>query len=208
MSEVIEIPDEDLKDAKQLAGTIEDITRMANRVIDTEEEIDKLEKQTKKKKADLHRLQSQELPDIMGSMTEFKLESGHEVIVEKFTKAGLPTKQAIIQAGKRDENKKIELETRLEEGLTWLRDPKIGGKSLIKNKLAVEFSAGQDNMVGEFVAKAEELGLPVNRTTEVHPASLGKFVKEKMEKGVAVPMDVLGVYCGRKAVVKKPKKGK
>lgn len=199
------VDDEEMEEAeKETSGSLSSIAEKAEEMIRIQDEIAQLEIRLEQKRADLHRIESSELPELMGSMATFKLQNGWGVEVTEITKAALPTLSAIEAARKKDEEKAMELEQRREDGFQFLRDNEA--ESLIKNKLALEFSKGQDNIVGDFIAKAEEAGLPTQRVTEVHNATLSKWVKERMEKGLEVPMDLFGVYCGRKAVLKKPKK--
>lgn len=199
------VDDDEMEEANtETTGSIDSIAEKAKEMIDLQDEIAMLETKLKEKKADLERMERSELPDLMGSMANFQLQNGWGIEIQDITKAALPTMSAIEQAAKKDEARAMEMEQRREDGFQFLRDNEA--ESLIKNTLDVEFSKGQDNMVGEMIAKAEEMGLPTKRKTEVHNSTLSKWVKDRMEKGLEVPMDLFGVYCGRKAVLKKPKK--
>lgn len=146
-------------------------------------------------------IEGTEIPDMMDAcgVKELVLPSGEKLVVKPIVKASLPTQTSINNA--KDENKKAELEHRLDQGLQWLRDN--GAEELIKNTIIVEFSRGQDNIAGDFEGKAAELGLPAQRNTSVAHGTLSKFCADKIAKGEDVPHETLGIYCGRKATVKK-----
>lgn len=188
-------------DADVAIGDVKQLTEAVEKLKAKMIELDEAEKKVKKLKAEIQKLESQEIPDQMDacSVKEITLESGEKVTVKPIVKANLPTKGSID--GQKDENKKAELIHRLRTGMDWLRNN--GGEELITNKIVVEFSKGQDNIAGDFEGMAVEHELPFVRDTSVHNATLSKFVSERMKDGKEIPMETLGVYCGRKAQVKK-----
>lgn len=196
-----EVPDDIDFDMPKPVGDLKTLTATAKRLQTLQKELRVLEQSCKDKKKEISQLESQELPDLMDgcSVKTLTLDTGETLKCKSIVKAALPTKAAI--SGQKDPDKKAELEDRHADGLCWLRGN--GGEEIIKNTIIVEFSKGQDNLVGDFIGKAEELELPYNRDEAVHNATLSKFVDEKMQAGVEVPMLTLGVYCGRKAEVKK-----
>lgn len=188
-------------DANKPVGDLNEVLKKANLLLKKYAEMKILEDQVSELAEEIRTLESKDIPEIMDAcnLKELPFNNGLKIIVEDIVKAGLPSKSSIEK--EKDESKKAEKEYKLAEGLKWLRETK--NDSLIKNVLALEFSKGQDNIVGDFEGQAHEMGIPTKRTESVHPASLSKLVKERMEKGEEVPKDILGVYCGKKAAVKK-----
>ena len=48
--------------------------------------------------------------------------------------------------------------------------------------------------------------MPVNTKKWVEPMTLKAFVKDQIEKGSAIPMDLFGIYIGDKAKITKRRK--
>lgn len=194
-------------DKEKEIGDLSVAIKLAQEMMALQDEIFEDEKVLKVKKEKLFKMESVDLPEAMesaGARQKMAMLDGGFVEIKIFTKASLPSVGAINK--QKDEDKKAEMLHQLEQGLAWLRDPDIGGEPLIKNFLMFEFSKGQDNVVGEFVERAEELEIPLIKETTVHPQTLEKFIREKMEAGVIVPKDVFSVFSGRKAVIVKAKK--
>lgn len=194
-------PEELEADANKPQGDLNQVIEKGNELINLKRSLADLEDKAKAVAEKIRQIETQELPEIMENcnVDKFEFGNGYKVQVNSIIKASLPAKSAIDK--EKDEERKAELEHRLNQGLKWLREN--GGTEIIKNVFAVEFSKGQDNIVGDFVGRAEELKLPYQRQQSVHPSNLSRFVKEKMQKGDNVPKEALGVYCGKQAVVKK-----
>jgi len=184
-----------------VTGDVRQLTLLVERLKSKKADLSEAEEKVSAIKEEISRIECDEIPDMMDSCSvkELTLGTGEKVVVKQIIKAGLPTKGAI--EGQKDADKKAMLTHRLNEGLDWLR--KNGGEPLIKNKITIEFSKGQDNLAGDFEGKAEELGLPALREQSVNNSSLSKFVGTKLSAGVDMPKETLGIYLGRKAEVKK-----
>ena len=52
---------------------------------------------------------------------------------------------------------------------------------------------------------AQKNGYLPDQKKEVHPQTLKAFVKEQLQKGQAVPMDLFGVFTGHRATIKRGK---
>lgn len=82
-----------------------------------------------------------------------------------------------------------------EEALKWLKD--AGHGDLIKNEFNVKFNRNEGNLVGEFIGKAEELGLKYDNKEAVNTMTLKAFVKEQLKAGVKIPSELFGVFIKR-----------
>lgn len=159
------------------------------------ERINKGEALLKSLKAELHELTNTTLPDLLAAAgtSIFRIDSGPyqgwKVESKPFVAGSLP---------KEDDRRAVALQ--------WIRDQKAG--DIIKNKLAVEFERGEDNIAGEIKAKLEELGMDFELKEDVHAQTLLAFARERMKNGEDVPLSTLGLYAGRQAKIEPPKKGR
>jgi len=91
--------------------------------------------------------------------------------------------------------------------INWLDEHDYG--HIVKRQVIVEFGKGEEERTKVFLAKVRELEkhedigkLIVKTNYSVHPATLVSFVKEQLGEGVALPIDVFGIFRQRVAKVK------
>lgn len=92
------------------------------------------------------------------------------------------------------------------KAFAWLRKNKFGG--LIKTKLSLAFGKDESALAKKAVAALKKsLGKShMPEVTEgVHPQTLKAFVKEQLEKGKDLPMDLLGIHRQQIAEFEVPK---
>jgi hypothetical protein len=184
-------------------GDLKYITEAISKMISLESEIKVQEGKLKDLKAKHFEYETDKIPSLMNELglRKLSLETGHEIEIRPIIKASLPSAGA-IQKAKGD--RRAELEAKLEDGLDYIRSK--GGESLIKHHLSLEFSRGSEEIVRQFIDKAQANDIPLKNQETVLPQTLSKFVEELICKGEDVPEDTLGVFSGQKANVKKPKK--
>lgn len=85
----------------------------------------------------------------------------------------------------------------------WLREN--GHAALIKHKLEVDFSMGEDALATEWFQKMEGAGLNPEEKESVHPSTLVSFVREMLTEGKDIP-DSINVFRQDVAKVTLPKK--
>lgn len=93
-----------------------------------------------------------------------------------------------------------------ERGLQFIRDAESG--DIIKTVMEVTIEKGQDNLIGDLKAKADELGLAYEVSSDVHHATLSSWAKEWLkspEEGKEFPVEDLGLFIGRAAKLTAPK---
>ena len=90
-----------------------------------------------------------------------------------------------------------------EKAFEWLRDNNHG--DLIKNEVKVQFGRGEDLKAKYAKDFLEKNGVSFSDREAVHPQSLSAFIRDQTERGKALPHDLLGVYIGQKATIKKGK---
>lgn len=151
------------------------LTKLASRQLEIEQHIKELEEQLAKAKRDLYQVSAEDIPGLMDEigMQEFLLKSGERIKVRRVVKASIPQKHKA-------------------EALRWLRDNNAG--SLIKNEVTAAFGKGEDQNAFKLFAALQKRGLNVKQKEGVHGQTLAAYVREQMEKGIALPNEILGVF--------------
>lgn len=148
-----------------------------------------LENQVAATKEALRRVQEQDLPEAMDdvSMASFKLDDGTEIKVKPFYAASIP-------------------EDRKDEAFEWLKEHDFDG--MIKADVKVQFGKGEFEVAQsflQFIRGFNEKAIDPDYKESVHWQTLRAFVKEQIEGGQPLPLDMFGVFVGRKAELKLPK---
>ena len=81
-----------------------------------------------------------------------------------------------------------------EKAFNWLRDNGLG--DIIKNEILVSFGRNEDNKAADYAALAEERGYQPTQKLKVEPMTLKAMVRERIEKGLDMPMDIFNVFVG------------
>lgn len=162
----------DLQRAVQLA---ELLLQMRNKVQD-------MEKQLEVAKADLRRVEQEDLPELMQELglETFKLKTGETIEVKPEIDCGIS-------------------EERRRAAHDWLSANGFGG--LIKTEVVAKFGRDERDAA---VACAQQIGGEM--IERVHPSTLKSFVKEQMSAGKPVPFDLFGVHPYSKVKVTAAKK--
>ena len=162
------------------------VAEIAREVNEKEKKISNLEQELKDRKKELLKLTDEELPNILNELgiSSFKLEDGSTTSVKQTYGAS------------------IKVENR-PAAYQWLREN--GYDDIIKNQVTCVFGRGEDEKANSFKETAENEGYFPEQKTEVHPQTLRAFVKERVENGDDFPMDLLGVYIGQRAIIRRGK---
>jgi hypothetical protein len=104
--------------------------------------------------------------------TGFRLKDGSGVEARKGLKASIPA-------------------ARSAEALRWLRDNGYG--DLIKNNVTASYGRGEDDRADALARALIDQGVVVDRKEGVHWQTLSGFCREKLEAGVELPHDLLGI---------------
>lgn len=140
-------------------------------------------------KEQLRRVEEQDLPEAMDSvgMSTFSMEDGTTVKVKPFYAASIP-------------------EDRKEEAFDWLKQRDFDG--MIKAEVKVNFGKGEFELAQqflEFIRGWNIKAIQPDYKESVHWQTLRAWVKEQIEGGKELPLDMFGVFVGRKAELKEPK---
>ena len=146
-------------------------------------------------------LAEQDLPDIMQELNlkDFTLKNGAKVEVKEVISGSVPSQGAIDRA--KEEDKKVELQMLQQQCFDWLRAN--GGGDLIKSNVEVQFGKDEDEACNQFTKRLRDEKLYYKRAVGVHPATLNKYIQERLGDGKDVPLEMFRVYTGRKANIRR-----
>lgn len=162
------------------------ISGLAQKQVQLETSIANLLQQVADKNEQLKEVQERLLPNAMAEvgMAEFKLEDGTKISIKNDVHCSIPKDDGGRAFG-------------------WLRDHEFGG--LIKNQIIAEFGKGEDEQAIAAATLLAEHGYHPEQKQSVHPSTLKAFVKEQMNKGNEIPLDVFGAFTTTKSKVELPK---
>ena len=90
------------------------------------------------------------------------------------------------------------------EALGWLRNNNSG--DIIKNEVTARFGRGEEASAESAFTWLEEHGMCPSKKESIHPSTLKAFVREKIENGQAIPMELFGVHISTVAKIRRPKR--
>jgi hypothetical protein len=182
--------DEDMfADAETLAGVDADsgkqLSNLVRRLNDYQQQIDDAEEHLKALKKEKQRIAFEQIPMLMDEMGIERVDvDGATVQLKPFVSASIPA-------------------DRKQEAFNWLREH--GLDDIIKNDIIVSFGRGQDNMAGDVMYDLEQKGFHPEQKTHIHAMTLKAFVKERVENGLPIDLDMFGAFVARTADVKRKK---
>jgi hypothetical protein len=180
------------KDQTDVLSHTKDINRLATKVKDLqtlENEIDALKDRIKNTKRDLEILSGDVIPTMMAEMglTQLKLMDGSSVDVKQYYGASL---------GQGRSESDSDFIKRKEAAYKWLRSNGLG--DIIKNEVSVSFGMNEDNKAVDYANLAQSQGYQPTQKLKVEPMTLKALVRERIEKGVEMPMDIFNVFVGNR----------
>jgi hypothetical protein len=90
------------------------------------------------------------------------------------------------------------------EAFAWLRSE--GLDDIIKNDVVLTFGKGEDNIAGDVVGMLQERGFDPETKTHIHSSTLRAFVKERVENGKPIDLDMFGAFVADTAEIKRKAK--
>lgn len=190
MKQIDQIFDEDMfADANALDGVDANATKSLSDLVrnlqEKTEQIAASEEYLKGLKAEKQRMATEQIPMLMDQMGIERLDvDGATVQLKPFVSASIPA-------------------DRRQEAYAWLREH--GLDDIIKNDVTVSFGRGEDNLAGDVMYDLEQKGYHPEKKTHIHSMTLKAFVKERVEKGLPIDLDMFGAYVARTADVKRKK---
>lgn len=152
--------------------------------------------------ADITRLRTEEIPAVMDefNLSEVKLKDGSKVHVRPLILANIPSEGAIMKC--RDGQLAHAMRDRLNKCLSYLR--KNGAAALIKTLLKANFGKDSEAEAKAAIAALKKLGVPAEVIKTVHPQSLNAWVRERIENGKPIDMELFKVFNGQMAEITTP----
>jgi|TARA_R110002020_G_scaffold154730_4_gene335402 hypothetical protein len=162
------------------------VAKLASQAADHESMIEQLEEKIKLAKAALHKITDEQLPEALEEMNlqNFTLKDGSEISVKPIYSASIP-------------------KDRKDEAFDWLREEGFG--DLVKNNITVTFGRGEDTNALEFQDLARSNGFEPVQLEKVEPMTLKGWLRERVEAGHAIPLDLFGAYISQRATIKRGK---
>ena len=161
-----------------------EIADECNKLIETQKERAITEEKLKTLKETERGLSEQSIPNLMqeAGYSEIKLVDGTAISINTFYAASIS-------------------KAKEEEAFDWLRDNGYG--DLIKNNVILQFGKAQDEDANNLVGELKSKGHNVSQKMKVEPMTLKAFVRNEIEQGKSVPIDLLGVFIGKKTTIKR-----
>lgn len=163
------------------------ISRLAEKQVALEHQLETLEQEQKKIKRELMQVAQVDLPEAMDEvgMGTFTLSNGFGVEVADGVDARITEKN---RPGAH----------------AWLSEN--GHGDLITKEVKAQPDREDQETYEKVVTALSEYGVPFDVKEAVHHSRLKAFVKEQLRKGVAIPEDLFGIFNYRKTKINRPKK--
>lgn len=149
-----------------------------------QEEVERLQALLDEAKKNLQRISEIEIPKLMDGIDgKLKLPDGREVTISEKIRASIASDKRPL-------------------AMKWLDDNNHG--NLIKRRFIIEFGRDQEEWAKNFEQELAKSKSPLNVKQErnVHWQTLDAFVREKMENGDDLPLELFGVYRQRSSKIK------
>ena len=171
---------------KLRSDDLDGVSRLAQEAADLEQEIANVEQKLKDKKKALYKITDERLPEALEEMNlqKFTLTDGSEISVKPIYAASIP-------------------KDRRDEAFQWLRDHEFG--DLVKNNVTVTFGRGEDDTAKDFIGFCGEQGFVPSQIEKVEPMTLKAWLRERVEEGDPIPLDLFGAFISQRATIKRRK---
>lgn len=165
-------------------SSLQALTSLAKEAKELEDEMKGYETAIKALKERYRDITEKSIPDMMAQLhlSEFKLDTGQKVTTKEFVSGSLP----------KDDRRATAIE--------WLEQH--GAGELIETQVGMKFRRSEHDKAQEIAEKLRLQGYEVQADSNVHHSTLCSFARERMALGETIPLDILGLYAGRKAVIK------
>jgi len=159
-------------------GELAQLQELATQQARLEAIVAKIENDLSIARENLRDLAERQLPELMDQvgMSELKTDVGLTVKVSETIRASITKAKAPY-------------------AFEWLREN--GHGSLIKRQVSVTFGKGEDEKAEALREELVESHYHPDEKVTVHASTLSSFVREKLEAGEDLPLDLLGVHRQR-----------
>lgn len=172
-------------DALAKVGTAEarNLSDMVRELRSVDKAIEQHESELKTLKQERQKLTIELIPGVMDEMGVDRIDvDGVTVMRKLIVSASIP-------------------EARKEEAFNWLREHQLD--DIIKNDVTVSFGRGEDNAAKNAVGILREQGFDPETKTHIHAMTLKAFVKERVEDGKPIDLDMFGAYVVNAADIRR-----
>lgn len=162
-----------------------EVSELVKRQSKLENEVEDMEEALKERKERLKHVSEKLLPDALAALnlSRVSLEDGTTIEVKQFYSAKIP-------------------EECRAEAFAWLDEN--GHGSLVKTFVSVPLERTEREKADKLTTELVRMGFSYQQKDDIHPMRLRGFVREQIEEGPGLPMELFGVYVGRQAkIVKK-----
>jgi len=170
------------KDQEEILDKTENIRSLADEVKklrNLEDELKADEEALKNKQRNIGIISGEIIPTLLSEMglSSIKLADGSAVDVKPYYAANISSKNR-------------------EAAYNWLRDNGLG--DIIKNEISVSFGRNEDNKAANYANLAKSQGFEPTQKLKVEPMTLKALVRERIENGKEMPMDIFNVFVGNR----------
>ena len=170
------------KDQEEVLDRTSNITSLADqvkRLRDLEDQVKTDEQALKNKKQNAEIISGEIIPTLLSEMglSSIKLADGSAVDVKPYYAANISSKNR-------------------EAAYNWLRENGLG--DIIKNEISVSFGRNEDNKAATYANLAKSQGFEPTQKLKVEPMTLKALVRERIENGKEMPMDIFNVFVGNR----------
>ena len=175
------------RDQEEVLTRTKEIRSLSDQVLklrDLENEVKADEETLKTKQKEIDRISQEVIPTMLSEMglSSLKLADGSAVDVKPFYSASISIKNR-------------------EAAYKWLRDNGLG--DIIKNDITVSFGRHEDNKAVDYANLAKSQGFEPTQKLKVEPMTLKALVRERIEAGKEMPMDIFNVFVGNRTKLTK-----
>lgn len=164
-------------------GATRHLSDLVRKLRSVESEIADAEEHLKALKGEKHRLSTELIPSCMDEMGIERVDVDGVTVQRKlFVSASIPP-------------------ARKDEAFAWLRDN--GLDDIIKNDVTCSFGKGEDGLAGDVVGILRDKGFDPSVKTHVHSSTLRAFVRERVESGKPIDLDMFGAFVNNVAEIKR-----
>ena len=156
-----------------MSTTLDDVSRLANAMVDAEEDVKSKSDMLDRAKERLRVLKEEAVPGIMQELglTYLTLDTGKKLSIKQDVYAS-------IAAGDKD------------KAFLWLDEHNFGG--LIKVDIKVSYGKGERDNAIEFYNQCTGLGLSAALSEGIHAQTLKAFLNEQIRNGAEIPLELFG----------------
>ena len=165
---------------------LDKVARLANKANDLQEVVDRKEEELRDAKNALRKVTDELLPEAMENLNleTVVMKDGSEISIKAIYGASIP-------------------KNRVDEAYDWLREQGYG--DIIKNNITVTFGKGEDQDAQAFMLVCGAQGFTPQQTEKIEPMTLKGWLREEVEAGHPIPMDLLGAFISQRAAIKRGK---